>query len=116
MVYLMIGFGVLALAVVLCLMWRKRKAKAQKIKAGWGISLLIPFRSPPGDERERNFRWLKEYWAHELPEAGVIQGHDVHVPFSKTCAVNNAAELAHGDILVILDADAYLTGEQVVKA
>lgn len=113
MVYVMIGFGVLALAVVLCLMWRKRRT-AQK--AGKGVSLLIPFRSPPGDEREQNFLWLKKYWANELPGAEVIQGYDVHVPFSKTAAVNNAALRAHGDVLVIIDADAYLTGDQVLTA
>lgn len=73
------------------------------------ISLLVPFKTK---DRERNhvFRWLRAYWAHELPDAEFIIGHSRGQPFCKTEALNNAARKASGRVLVILDADAYLPG------
>lgn len=76
------------------------------------ISLLVPFRTED-PHRHKVFAWLKRYWAHELPEAEIVEGHDWGMPFSKTCAVNDAASRARGDIFVILDADAYLPGEVI---
>lgn len=88
--------------------------------AGHGISLLVPFRANPGDpgyaERIRNFEWIKAYWREQLPLAEFIHGHDESVPYSKTRAVNDAARRATGDVLVILDADAYLSPEVIETA
>jgi glycosyltransferase involved in cell wall biosynthesis len=74
------------------------------------ISLLVPFRAD-FPERERNWAWLKQYWKYELPDAEVIVGTNLDVPFCKTAAVNDAFRKCHGDVIVILDADCYISGE-----
>lgn len=79
------------------------------------ISLLVPFKGD-GGVRSRNWEWLKRYWSDELPEAELVIGRDSGTPFCKTAAVNDAASRAHGDVFVILDADCYITGEQVQDA
>lgn len=80
------------------------------------ISILVPFRAD-NHYRSELWEWLREYWEAEIPEAEVIIGHDHKAgrrkPFSKTAAVNNAFRRSHGDIIVILDADAYLDAEVV---
>lgn len=82
---------------------------------GYGISLLVPFHCPEkGNQRAKNWRWLKKYWSAVLPGAEIVMGEDMvskkkpSVPFSKSCAVNNAASKATGDIFVIVDADGYI--------
>jgi glycosyltransferase involved in cell wall biosynthesis len=80
------------------------------------ISILVPFRAD-SPYRVELWSWLREYWEHELPEAEIIIGHDHGArkgePFSKTSAVNNAFHRSRGDIIVILDADAYMDGEVI---
>lgn len=72
------------------------------------ISLLIPFRTDNA-ERERNYLWLIDYWRSHLPEAEIVIGTDESTPFCKTAAVNDAFSRATGDVLVILDADCYIS-------
>jgi hypothetical protein len=79
------------------------------------ISLLVPFKGDDG-VRSANWDWLRRYWAHELPGAEIVMGRDSGTPFCKTAAVNDADKRAHGDVFVILDADCYITGEQVQAA
>lgn len=74
------------------------------------ISLLIPFTSN-SKQRNKTFRWLLEYWKHELPDAEIIIGKNNGRPFCKTAALNDAAEKATGKILVIVDADTYMSGK-----
>lgn len=81
-------------------------------KRGFGISLLVPFRTDNG-RREQTWNWLYRYWRHELPGAEIIIGTDNHPAFCKTAAVNNAAAKATGDVFVILDADCYLSGDVI---
>jgi predicted glycosyltransferase involved in capsule biosynthesis len=76
------------------------------------ISLLVPFR-PDFPERQRNWNWLRQYWEDELPEAEIVMGNSASVPFCKTAAVNAAFRHAHGDIIVILDADCYISGDVI---
>jgi len=86
------------------------------------ISLLVPFQSEDHD-RIRVWHWLREYWEHELSyDCEIIIGVDYKskrrrfrkpIPFSKTAAVNNAFKKSKGDIVVILDADAYFPGEVI---
>ena len=90
-------------------------------RKGCGISFLIPFHCPDQDSRRaENWRWLKEYWKCQLPGAEIVMGFDAAsiadpgIPFSKSCAVNNAASKAHGDIFVIVDADGYVTAEAIL--
>jgi hypothetical protein len=81
------------------------------------LSLLVPFRaSKDHPHRVRLWRWLQQYWAHELPDAEIVMGRCRSQIFCKTEAVNDAAQRARGRILVILDSDAYLRGEQIVHA
>jgi glycosyltransferase involved in cell wall biosynthesis len=79
------------------------------------ISLLIPFQTDD-PQRRRVFRWLLKYWQNELPDAEIVIGHSRSKrPFSKTEALNNAADKATGKVLVILDADAYISGEIIER-
>lgn len=73
------------------------------------ISLLIPF-SSRDRIRRRNFKWLLQYWRSELPDAEIIIGHSTSKIFCKGEALNDAASRATGKVLVVLDADAYLSG------
>jgi glycosyltransferase involved in cell wall biosynthesis len=84
------------------------------------ISLLIPFQSTD-PQHLRAWAWLLPYWKSQLPDAQIIVGRDWRsrkswwnrhpAPFSKTTAVNAAWKRARGDIIVILDGDAFLPGE-----
>lgn len=76
------------------------------------ISLLVPFRTDHA-ERERNWRWLERYWRAVMPEAEVIVGTDDGRPFCKTAAVNRAFRRSTGDIIVVLDADCYISPESI---
>jgi pyruvyltransferase len=71
------------------------------------VSLLVPYRDDH-EFRARVWHWLKEYWSDHLESFEIIQGHDEWYPFSKGCAINDAASRARGRVFVILDADAYL--------
>jgi N-terminal domain of galactosyltransferase/Glycosyl transferase family 2 len=90
---------------------------------GRGISLLVPFSPGLSADRDRIWTWAREYWRHHLAGAQIVMGHDPQHklaqaghPFSKTSAVNAAAHHARGDILVILDADAYVHPSIVLDA
>lgn len=78
------------------------------------ISLLIPF-SSNDPYRRKSFKWLLQYWKYELPEAEIIIGKSNSKIFCKGEALNNAAKKAKGEILVILDADAYINGGVINK-
>jgi len=81
-------------------------------KRGFGISLLVPFRTDNG-RRAETWNWLKQYWRNELPGAEIVIGTDDHPAFCKTAAVNRAAAKARGDVFVILDADCYISGDVI---
>jgi glycosyltransferase involved in cell wall biosynthesis len=83
-----------------------------------GVSIIIPFRSSnPNNQRTRNFEWLFQYWSEHLPGAEIIEGHDPEEdkPFSKSVAINCAVKKSTGDVLVIVDADGYISAEVVLK-
>lgn len=79
------------------------------------ISIIIPY---GGRDRQRRttLRWLIRYWLHEIPDAEIIIGFSRHRPFVKTEAFNNAVRRSRGKILALLDADAFISGEPIVKA
>jgi glycosyltransferase involved in cell wall biosynthesis len=84
---------------------------------GRGISIIIPFRSPnKGNQRVKNLEWLMRYWKTQLPGAEIIIGEDPEPdkPFSKSAAVNNGVEKSTGDVLVIVDADGYISPDSVL--
>lgn len=86
--------------------WQQAKGK--------GISLLVPFRADSPRRRE-TWAWLDEYWRAQLPKAQLIVSTNDRVPFAKTMAVNSAFKQATGDIIVILDADCYISAEVILE-
>lgn len=76
------------------------------------ISLLIPF-SSKDPVRIKSLKWLLEYWSYELPEAEIIIGKSRGKVFCKGEALNDAVKKSSGRILVILDADAYISGKVI---
>lgn len=92
-----------------------------RFRRGAGISLVVPFTPGLSEDRDKIWAWLQMYWRHNLPGATITMGHDLthHLateghPFSKTTAVNDAVANSHGDIIVILDADAYVSHELIL--
>lgn len=90
----------------------------RRFRKGYGISLIIPFQSDD-PQRLANWAWLKRYWRSHLPGAEIIMGRDAvsvadpSIPFSKSCAVNDGARRATGDIFAIVDADGYVDADSV---
>jgi len=78
------------------------------------ISLLIPFTSN-STQRKEAFKWLLEYWHHELPDAEIVVGKNHNRPFCKTAALNEAAAKATGKVLVMVDSDAYISGQIIER-
>lgn len=80
------------------------------------ISLLVPFRGngPDGEYRARAWKWLSQFWKAQLPMAEIVMGYDEGWVFSKSRAINRAAEQACGEVFVILDADAYIDPKVIV--
>jgi glycosyltransferase involved in cell wall biosynthesis len=76
------------------------------------ISLLIPF-SSKDPVRRASLHWLVRYWQHELPDAEIVIGESSGEIFSKGEALNDAVRQSSGEILVILDADAYISGKVI---
>jgi hypothetical protein len=102
--------AVIALAAGAFAKWRRRRPRP----LGHGISLLVPFLSDHA-ERERNWLWLEEYWQHVLPGAEIIVAPNYDRPFCKSKAVNDAFRQSTGDVIVILDADAYLPAKSILE-
>jgi len=71
------------------------------------FSILVPFRGD-GGQRDRVWSWLSAFYTAHLRDTEIVIGQDDGTPFSKSCAVNDAAARAQGDVFVILDADAYI--------
>lgn len=87
-------------------------------KKGHGISIIIPFRKSKTYSRQAsNFAWVKKYWHCQLPGAQIIVGKDSkrNKLFSKSAAVNDGVKKATGDVLVITDADAYISIKDVLE-
>ncbi len=73
------------------------------------LSLLIPFSSKDRIRRQ-HFKWLLKYWKHELPDAEIIIGKSHSRVFCKGEALNHAFKRSTGQVIVVLDADAYMEG------
>lgn len=76
------------------------------------ISIIIPF-SSSDPIRVANFKWLYKYWEKELPDSEIIIGTSSGEVFCKGEALNNAVRQSKGKVLVIMDADAYISGEVI---
>lgn len=73
------------------------------------ISIIIPF-SSKDKYRKKALKWLLDYWKHELPEAEIIVGRSGGKVFCKGEALNEAIQKSKGEVIAILDSDAYLSG------
>lgn len=93
-------------------LWSMTKYK----KLGYGISMVVPYRSAGDEYRDRNYEWLRSYYKFNLPGAEWVQGHTDAVPFNKCAAVNDGYRRASGDIITILDADAFLDTSALLSA
>ena len=78
------------------------------------LSILVPFQSKD-PLRIEHWDWLHSYWKAQLPDAEIVIGKDRrshkrfrNLPFSKSAAVNDAFRHSTGDVIAIVDADAYL--------
>lgn len=103
--------------VMIAALWSWLRQEKKKADLGKGVSIIIPFRySPKAPERKRNLEWLLHYWEAQLPEAEILLGDDpdTNRPFSKSVAINRAAQKATGDIYVLVDADGYFSAKSVV--
>jgi hypothetical protein len=72
------------------------------------ISIIIPFQSED-PVRLAIFDWVYRYWRNALPDAEIIVAGNGETPFHKTRAVNDGVARSHGDILVIMDGDCYMS-------
>lgn len=80
------------------------------------LSFLIPFRDSDGT-RTAGHQWLLKRWQHFYPEAEFCIAPDDGIdPFNKSLAVNNAAQLATGDIYIVLDADTWVEPKWMEEA
>ncbi|MDQ0300702.1 putative glycosyltransferase involved in capsule biosynthesis [Salibacterium salarium] len=67
-------------------------------------SIIIPFETDNGP-RDKAFHWLKTYYKNVIANAEICIGTSQSKPFSKSKAINNAAQKAKGSIFVLIDAD-----------
>jgi hypothetical protein len=77
------------------------------------LSILVPYHAGGDTMRIRDWEWIKRYMEWHLPEAEIIIGTDKKQRrnggvFSKAAAVNEAFKRSHGDIIVVMDADALI--------
>jgi glycosyltransferase involved in cell wall biosynthesis len=81
------------------------------------ISIIIPFR-PDHSSRDYTKKWLVKYWKTVFADdpVEVIICRDYWQPFSKTSALNNGVRRARGDILVMIDADAWIDPNVISRA
>lgn len=71
------------------------------------VSVIVPWR--PAPSRAPIWSWLIREWHHHHPGWGpVIEGDPGPGPWCKAAAVDDALQRAHGDILVIADADVWI--------
>lgn len=77
------------------------------------VSVLIPFR-PDHPSRIKTFHWVLQFYREMLPDAEICLGTCKTQLFSKSRAVNQAAQQATRDIFVIADADMFFD-PQIIK-
>lgn len=67
------------------------------------VSLVVPYR-PGIPERDAAWAWLRARHEHHHPDWEIVEA-DTPGPWNKPAAVNRAVDQAHGDVLVVIDAD-----------
>lgn len=79
------------------------------------VSILVPYR-PDGAERDRNWSWVRTWWARHFPDWQVVVGAAPDGPWCKALAVRDALDRADGDHLVVADADVFMPPTDLRKA
>lgn len=78
--------------------------------------ILVPRRDDNGP-RDALWEWCRAWWEREYSHAPIIEGYHVEGLFSRSVAVNRAAELAADwDIAVLIDADVICDIDRVREA
>jgi hypothetical protein len=71
-------------------------------------SVIVAFRDDDGT-RTRLWDLVRERFERLLPEAEIVVGTDDSVPFNKCRALNEAARKASGEVLILTDADTWVS-------
>ena len=80
------------------------------------VVVLVPRREGFPD-RDALWGWCRDWWASEVPEWPIIEGHHDIGLFNRSAAINRAAELAgEWDVAVIIDADVIVSAPNVREA
>jgi hypothetical protein len=84
-------------------------AKLESLRrADSGVSVLIPWAGDDGGPRQRALQWLLKAYAEQRPEWEVILG-TCDRPWRKGVAVNRALYQAHGEVVIVADADCFVS-------
>jgi glycosyl transferase family 2 len=78
------------------------------------VSVVVPFR-PDGGDRDRAWDWLRRRYAALHPSWEVVEGH-CDGAWSKGRAVADALQRASGDVLIVADADSFVSHDVLVRA
>lgn len=80
------------------------------------ISVVVPFTPGACRHRDTAWKWIRERYELLHPDLEVIEGHGDPTRWSKGSAVANAVEQAAGDLLVVADADTFITAAALTEA
>ena len=79
------------------------------LRAGWaGVSLIVPRSREDTAERVAAWAWLRRGWATWCPGWEIVEGTAPRAEWVKGAAIADALTRAHGEILVLLDADCWV--------
>lgn len=79
------------------------------------LSIIIPFKSD-GEDRERNWNWLKKRYEILMPEAELCIDERNTTPYCKSAAINDAVRKSTREIILVVDADIIIKVEDLKKA
>ena len=80
------------------------------------VVLLVPRRAGFAD-RDALWEFTRPWWAEQVPEWPIVEGHHDEGLFNRSAAVNLAARLAgEWDVAVLIDSDVLIDAENVRKA
>lgn len=81
------------------------------------VAVLVPRRSDGGGRRDELWAWVSARWAALHPDWPVVEGHHDDGPFSRSAALNRAAEAAGAwDVGILADADSFVGVDQALAA
>jgi hypothetical protein len=79
------------------------------------ISVVVPFNAG-NRERDRNWAWVRARYEHLHPTWELVEHADTGSEWSKGRAVRAAVDQAAGDLLVIADADVFISAQVLYDA